>query len=318
MRDNGVTRRAPRLVVSESSPRLPLFVTRLPYVSDGMKSSGKLFLIALALACASPAGWAATITVKGSDTMVILAQKWAEVYMSKNPATKIQINGSGSGTGFAALQNQTTDLCNASRKIRASEIAGCLKSFGHRPTEYQVALDGLSVYVHDSSPVTELTVEQVRLIFTGRIRNWNQVGGQDAPITLYSRENNSGTYEFFKEHVLDGRDFAASAQTVQGTAAVLEVVARDKNGIGYGGAAYGKGAKHLAIKMDKDSPAIEPTEETVVHGTYPFWRHLFIYVNPAVDTGGVAAYLRWIRSDDGQKVVQEVGYFPLPAGLRAK
>ncbi|MCL4176927.1 MAG: PstS family phosphate ABC transporter substrate-binding protein [Verrucomicrobia bacterium] len=258
----------------------------------------------------------ADITVKGSDTMVILAQKWAEVYMANNPSIKIQVTGGGTGTGFAALQNQQTDLCNASRKIRAKEIETCIRAFGKRPTEYRVALDGLSVYVNAENPVSELTVEQLELIFTAKIRNWKELGGPDLPITVYSRENSSGTYEFFKEHVLQGKDFAASAQTMPGTAAVLQAVAKDPKGIGYGGAAYGAGAKHLNIKKDEASPAFEPTEENVVNGAYPISRHLFIYVNPALDKGDVANYLKWIRSDEGQAVVKDVGYFPLPANLR--
>ncbi len=270
------------------------------------------------LALSSVAAHAGKITVKGSDTLVVQAQKWAEIYMGKKPETKIQVTGGGTGIGFAALQNNATDLCNASRKIRAQEIAECIKAFGKRPTEYKVALDGLSVYVHESSPLKELTVEQVRLIFTGKIKNWKEVGGPDARIVLYSRENSSGTYEFFKEHVLEGKDFAASAQTMPGTAAVLQAVAKDKNSIGYGGAAYGAGAKHLAIKKDESSPAIEPTEETVVKGTYPIWRYLYIYVNPAIDKGEISAYLNWIRSEEGQKVVKDVGYFPLPLHLRQK
>ena len=259
---------------------------------------------------------AGNITVKGSDTLVILAQKWAEVYMAKNPDTKIQVTGGGTGTGFAAMQNQTTDLCNASRKIKAKEIETCIKAFGKRPTEYKVCLDGLSVYVHADNPVKELTVAQLEGIFTGKVKNWKEVGGPDAEIVLYSRENSSGTYEFFKEHVLQGKDFAANAQTMQGTAQVLQAVANDKKAIGYGGAAYGAGAKHLSIKKDSSSPAVEPSEETIVNGTYPIWRYLYIYVNPALDKDEVAAYLNWIRSDDGQKVVKDVGYFPLPAKLR--
>lgn len=255
---------------------------------------------------------AGNITVKGSDTMVILGQKWAEVYMGKTTGVKIQVTGGGTGTGFAALQNQTTDLCNASRKIKKTEEVNCIKAFNKRPTEYIVAIDGLSVYVHESNPVKELSVPQIEAIFTGKVRNWKEVGGPDAPIVLYSRENNSGTYEFFKEHVLQGKDFAANAQTMPGTAAVLQAVAKDKNGIGYGGAAYGVGAKHLNIKQDDQSPAYEPTEENVVGQKYPIWRHLFIYVNPALDKGEVNAYLQWIRSEDGQKVVKTVGYFPLP------
>ncbi len=256
------------------------------------------------------------ITVKGSDTLVIVAQKWAETYMGKNSGTLIQVTGGGTGTGFAALQNQTTDLCNASRKIKPAEQLNCVKAFGKRPTEYKVCLDGLAVYVSADNPLQELTVAQVGDIFTGKLKNWKQVGGPDAPITLYSRENNSGTYEFFKEHVLQGKDFAASAQTMPGTAAVLQAVVKDKLGIGYGGAAYGAGAKHLAIKKDDSSPAIEPSEENVIKGIYPIWRYLFIYVNPTLDKGAVAKYLTWIRSDDGQKVVKDVGYFPLPKHLR--
>jgi phosphate transport system substrate-binding protein len=260
---------------------------------------------------------AGNITVKGSDTLVILAQKWAEVYMQKNAETKIQVTGGGTGTGFAALQNQTTDLCNASRKIRAKEIESCIKAFGKRPTEYKVALDGLSVYVNEANGIEEISIPQLEGIFTGKIRNWKDVGGIDAPIILYSRENSSGTYEFFKEHVLGGKDFAASAQTMPGTAAVLQAVAKEKNGIGYGGAAYGQGAKHLKVKKTETSEAVEPTEENIVTAKYPIWRHLFIYVNPALDKGEVAQYLKWIRSDAGQQVVKDVGYFPLPKQLRA-
>lgn len=276
----------------------------------------KTGLAAIAFWVVGPAH--ADITVKGSDTMVILAQKWAEVYMGQNAGTKIQVTGGGTGTGFAALQNQTTDLCDASRKIKAKEIEACIKAFGKRPTEYKVAIDGLSIYVSADNPLQEISRAQLEGIFTGKLKNWKAVGGPDAPITVYSRENSSGTYEFFKEHVLQGKDFAASAQTMPGTAAVLQAVAKDKNGIGYGGAAYGAGAKHLAVKADDSSPAIEPTEENVVSQKYPIWRYLFIYVNPALDKGDVAAYLKWIRSDAGQGVVKDVGYFPLPASLREK
>ena len=280
-----------------------------------MKNMKSISLLVAALALAGSAN-AGNITVKGSDTLVVLAQKWAETYMSKNAETKIQVTGGGTGTGFAALQNKTTDLCNASRKIKPAEQASCIKAFGKRPTEYKVCLDGLSVYVSADNPVKELTVAQVAGIFNGKTKNWKEVGGADAPITVYSRENSSGTYEFFKEHVLQGKDFASRAQTMPGTAAVLQAVAKDKNGIGYGGAAYGAGAKHLAIKKDDASAAIEPTEENVVNGTYPIWRYLFVYVNPALDKGDIAKYLAWIRSDEGQKVVKDVGYYPLPKSLR--
>ncbi len=277
----------------------------------------KAFTILALVAATSISALAGNITVKGSDTLVILAQKWAEVYMGQHADTKIQVSGGGSGIGFAALQSQTTDLCDASRKAKPAEIANCIKTFGARPTEYKVALDGLSVYVNPENTLKELTVAQVGDIFTGKIKNWKEVGGPDAPITVYSRENSSGTYEFFKEHVLKGKDFAASAQTMPGTAAIVQAVMKDKNGIGYGGAAYGGSSKLLAIKKTEVSPAILPTEENVISGTYPIWRHLFVYVNPALDKGEVAAYLTWIRSDDGQKYVKDIGYYPLPKNLRS-
>jgi phosphate transport system substrate-binding protein len=278
----------------------------------------KKTLLTLALAAATGiSALAGTITVKGSDTLVILAQKWAEVYMGQHADVKIQVSGGGSGIGFAALQNQTTDLCDASRKAKSSEIANCLKAFNARPVEYKVALDGLSVYVNPENPLTELTVAQVGDIFTGKIKNWKEVGGPDEPITVYSRENSSGTYEFFKEHVLKGHDFVSSAQTMPGTAAIVQAVMKDKNSIGYGGAAYGGNSKLLNIKKDDSTPAIAPTEENVVNGTYPIWRHLYVYVNPALDKGEIAAYLKWIRSDDGQKYVKDIGYYPLPKNLRS-
>jgi phosphate transport system substrate-binding protein len=282
----------------------------------GVKTLIKLFCVVAALAGLSAGAFAGNITVKGSDTLLILAQKWAEAYGQLHTNVIFAVSGGGTGTGFAALQNQTTDLCDASRKAKAAEIANCLKAFSARPTEYKVALDGLSVYVNPESPLKELTIAQVGDIFTGKIKNWKEVGGPDAPITVYSRENSSGSYEFFKEHVLKGHDFAASAQTMPGTAAIVQAVLKDKNGIGYGGAAYGGGSKLLAIKKDDASPAIDPTEENVESGTYPIWRYLYVYVNPALDKGEIAAYLNWIRSDDGQKYVKDVGYFPLPKNLR--
>jgi len=281
-----------------------------------MKRITQLFSIVILVAGMTVSALAGSITVKGSDTLLILAQKWAETYMGQHSDVKIQVSGGGSGIGFAALQNQTTDLCDASRKAKSAEIANCIMAFVKRPTEYKVALDGLSVYVNGENPINQLTIDQLGGIFTGKIKNWKEVGGPDAPITIYSRENSSGTYEFFKEHILQGQDFAASAQTMPGTAAILQAVSKDKGGIGYGGAGYGTGAKHLSVKKDDSSPAIEPTEENVENQTYPIWRYLYVYVNPALDKGDISAYLNWIRSDDGQKIVKDVGYYPLPKNLR--
>ena len=256
------------------------------------------------------------ITVKGSDTMVILGQKWAETYMKKHPGTTVQVTGGGSGTGIAALLNATTDICDASRSMKPSEVADFVKKFKTRPHEYKMCLDALSVYVHKSNPLTQLSFPQLEGIFTGKITNWKAVGGPDAPISLYGRENSSGTYEFFKEHVLNKKDFAATTKTMPGTAAVIQGVAKDEASIGYGGIAYGEGVKALKISKLEGGTAIEPKEETVLNGTYPISRYLFNYVSPAKDSGAVAEYLTWCLSDDGQAVVKDVGYFPLPKNLR--
>jgi phosphate transport system substrate-binding protein len=261
---------------------------------------------------------AGNITVKGSHTLAVLAQKWAEVYMGEHKDVKIQISGGGDGGGFTALQDQTTDLCDASRQAKAAEIANCRAAFGgKRPTEYKVALDGISVYVNPENPVTELTVEQVSDIFTGKINNWKEVGGPDAPIMVYSREIKSDTYEFFKEKVLKGKNLPLTVQTMAGTRAIAQAVVKDKNGIGYGGVANGGNSKLVSIKKDENTQAIAPTEENVMNGTYPISRHLYVYVNPNLDKGEIAAYLNWIRSDDGQKYVKDTGYYPLPKYLRS-
>jgi phosphate transport system substrate-binding protein len=284
-----------------------------------MKTLIKSAIAIATIAVVTTSAQAANITMKGSDTLVILAQKWAEVYLQKKSDTKVQVTGGGSGTGFAALQNQQTDIANASRPIKSKEIAECLKTFGKRPTEYKVALDGLSVYVNEQNPTQQLSIEQLRSIFTGKTRNWKDVGGPDLPITVYSRENSSGTYEFFKENVLSGQDFVASAQAMQampGTAAVLQAVAKDSKGIGYGGAAYGAGAKHLKVSKETGGQAIEPNEESIIGRTYPIWRYLYVYVNPNLDKGAVRDYINWLRGEEGQALVKDVGYFPLPKELR--
>jgi len=275
----------------------------------------KTLIIAI-LAAAAITAQAQNVTVKGSDTMVILGQKWAETYMKKNPGVTVQVTGGGSGTGIAALLNGSTDICNSSRPMKSTEIADCVKKFKSRPHEYKTCMDALSVYVHKDNPIESLSFPQMEGIFTGKITNWKQVGGPNAPISLYGRENSSGTYEFFKEHVLNKKDFAASTKTMPGTAAVIQGIAKDKAGIGYGGIAYGEGVKHLKVSKTDGGEAIEPNEATVLAGKYPISRYLFNYIAPAKDNGAAASYISWCLSDEGQAVVKDVGYFPLPKNLR--
>jgi len=276
-----------------------------------MKST--VLMLALFVLCAAVAalnGQQRNITLKGSDTIVILGQRWAEVYMGKNPGVTIQVTGGGSGTGIAALINGTTEIAESSRPMKDKEKEEVKAKRGNEVLELPVAVDGLAVYVHESNPVSELTLQQIKAIYTGQIKNWKEVGGRDDRILLYSRENNSGTYAYFKEHVLENADFHPTAQTLPGTAAVINALAKDRRGIGYGGIAYGKGIKHLKVKRDASSPAVEPTMENVLTSKYPISRFLYWYFAGA-PTGDLKALSLWVLSKEGQTVVEKVGYYPL-------
>lgn len=250
------------------------------------------------------------ITVKGSDTMVIMAQRWAEVYMSLNPSAKIQVTGGGSGTGISALINGTTDICNASRPMKAAEREKLKERFGTLGVEIKSARDGLAVYVQETSPIKELSLAQIKGIYTGEITNWKEVGGPDSKIIVYGRENNSGTYVYFKDFVLGGKDYMAGMQSMPGTAAVVNAVSKDKYAIGYGGAAYAKGVRLIKVKKDANSEGYEPNAENVKSGNYPITRFLYMYIKNK-PTGDLKKYIDWILSDEGQSIVVKVGYFPI-------
>jgi phosphate transport system substrate-binding protein len=266
-----------------------------------------------ALASIAPfvtAAQAAPVTIKGSDTMVILGQRWAEEYMGKHPDAQIQVTGGGSGTGISALINGTTDICQSSRSMKPAEKAKLRDRYSTTGVEVVVARDGLAVYVHASNPLTEITMPQLKDIFTGKVTNWKDIGGPDARIIVYSRENSSGTYVFFKEHVLEGRDFSPRAQTMPGTASVVNAVSKEKFGIGYGGAAYAKGIKILKVKKDAASPGIMPDLKTVTDGTYALARPLFFYLKSA-PSGDIKSFVDFVLSGDGQAVASKVGYYPV-------
>jgi phosphate transport system substrate-binding protein len=255
------------------------------------------------------AGRGARVSVKGSDTMVILGQKWADTYMKEHPGMVVAVTGGGSGTGIAQLINGTADIAQSSRPMKDEEKAKIQEATGAPVEEHTVARDGVTVYVHTSNPVTRLSLDQLKGIYTGQVKNWKEVGGPDLAITIYSRENSSGTYVFFKEHVLGGDDFAATAQTLPGTAAVVNAVMKDKSGIGYGGIAYGSGIKHVGIE-GKDGSVVEPTEATIKDGTYALSRPLYWYLTAKTPEAG-RTLLAWVTAPEGQAVVKEVGYFPV-------
>jgi phosphate transport system substrate-binding protein len=267
-----------------------------------------LFLAAV-LAAVPALASAQTLTVKGSDTMVILAQRWAEAYMKQAAGRKVQVTGGGSGTGIAALVNGTTDIANASRAMKDAERAKVRDRFNVLPAETAVAKDGVAFYVHESNPLAQITVAQLKAIYVGDVTNWKALGGKDEPIVVYSRENSSGTYVFVKEKVLGNEDYAAAAQTLPGTAAVVNAVAREPKGIGYGGAAYAKGVKELKV-VGADGHGYLPTAENVRSGAYPLSRPLFMYTR-GKPQGAAKAFIEFCLSAEGQAIATQVGYFPV-------
>lgn len=255
-------------------------------------------------------GGSNAISIKGSDTMVILGQRWAEAYMNLNKGLTIQVTGGGSGTGIAALINGSTDICASSRPMKEKEKQQVRARQTKDVKEIPVALDGLAIYVHESNPLKDISLAQLKSIYTGKLTNWKELGGDDATIVVYSRENNSGTYVYFLEHVLQNADFAAEVQNLPGTAAVVNAVSKDRRSIGYGGIGYGKGARTVPVRQDDKAAAVEPTLANVQNGSYPISRELFFYI-VGEPRENVKAFIDWTLSEGGQKICQEVGYYPL-------
>ena len=261
-------------------------------------------------AMASCSSTASVITIKGSDTMVQLCQRWAEKYMKDHPKIRIQVTGGGSGTGISALINGTTDICAASRPIKDAEKTKLKEKYGSTGIEIRTAKDGLSIFLNNENAVKELSFEQIKGMYMGTIINWKQVGGTDAKIILYGRENSSGTYSFLKENVLGGADFSSSMQALPGTAAVVNAVQRDPNGVGFGGAGYAKGVKEAAVRNSAEEATYLPTEENVNSGKYPITRFLYFYLRQEPD-GDMKEFIKWVVGSEGQEVVKNEGFFPV-------
>lgn len=277
-------------------------------------------LIAMLALLSAPSAFAKNITVKGSDTIVTMGQRWAEEYMKLHPEVSIQVTGGGSGVGIAALVNGTTDLANASRKIKDKEVDKARQA-GYYPEEIKVAIDSLAIVVNKENPVNTLTMKQIMGIYTGKINNWSEVGGPDKAIIRYCRESSSGTYQFVKEFVLKNADYAADCQTMPGTSAVTNAVTKDPNAIGFGGVGYfvnQPSLKVLSVKKDEKASPVSPMKadgtvdyEAAWNKVYPIWRYLYVYAGMK-PRGEIKAYLDWIVSPEGQKIVEKEGFVPLP------
>jgi phosphate transport system substrate-binding protein len=255
----------------------------------------------------SGSGGKQSLTIKGSDTMVQLAQAWAEAFMKKHPEISVSVTGGGSGTGIKALINKSCDIANSSRPMEEDEK----QSAGGNVKEFVVAQDGLSVVVHPSNPVNELSLAQLKDIYTGKVTNWKQFGGPDQKIVVNSRESSSGTFKFFQEHVLNKEPFANTVMLQPATSQIVETVAQDKGGVGYVGLGYvTSSVKPLKIKKDPASPAVEATVENVLNQTYPLARPLYNYTvgdpNPAGKT-----WLDWVQGPEGQAIVKKLDFVPI-------
>jgi phosphate transport system substrate-binding protein len=284
-------------------------------------------LMAAVAGCAKPAPaptppsgeLSGTFNIIGSNTVTPLSTVWAEEFMKIHPKVNIAVSGPGSGAGIAALINGTTDICQASRKIKAKEIDQA-KANGVTPYETTVALDALSVAVHPSNPVSELTFAQLSAIYTNQVTSWREVGGSDAPIVVISRDTNSGTHVFFKEHVVQMQGLETENKDLEYGTEVLFLpsteqgvteVANNPNAIFYPGLGYVTDAvKLLAIKKTADDPAVLPSVETALDGSYPVARPLLYYTN-GEPTDIIKAFVDYCLSAEGQQMVTDVGYVPL-------
>lgn len=264
-------------------------------------------------------GGGSSINIIGSNTVTPLSSVWAEEFMEAYPDVSIAVSGPGSGVGIAALINGTTDICQASRKIKQSEIDQA-EANGVEPYEIQVATDALSVVVHPSNPVSELTIVQLSAIYTGELSNWNEVGGDDVEIVAIARDTNSGTHVFFKEQVVQMKGLLTEDESLEYGGDVLMLpsteegigqVADNPNAIFYPGLGYvTEEVKPLAIKQTADSTGVLPSVQTALDGTYPIARPLLFYTD-GEPTGVIKDFIDYCLSSEGQEKVIEVGYVPL-------
>ena len=258
---------------------------------------------------------AKTIENKGSDTLVNLALAWAEAYMQAHPNVNISVTGGGSGTGIAAMINGTVSIANASREMKPEEVAAA-KANGISPVEFIVARDAIAVVVNPSNPVQHLTIQQISNIYTGRIKNWREVGGENRPIVLLSRESNSGTYVYFLENVIRMENskskllFSPDTLLMPSSEGISSEIRQNPNTIGYDGLGYVTGdQKVIAVSKNENGPFVIPSAATVKDGSYPVARPLYVYTAGQPE-GQIKDYIEWILNG-GQTLVAKLGFVPL-------
>jgi len=263
-----------------------------------------------------------TIANIGSDTMVNLAIAWADAYSKVDPTVSVEVNGGGSGQGVAALINDSCDIANCSRKFEEKEIADFnAKHPGKEPKEFMVGYDALSVFVHKDNPLNEISIEELQQMYSkdGKLAKWSELGVSNIPgakgdeIILVSRQNNSGTYHYFREAIVGkANEMRLGTVDMNGSKDVVDLISKTPNAIGYSGMGYATPmVKHLKVSRKKGEPAVEPTIATTLDKSYPVARPMFMYT-AGEPTPEAKKYLDWIMSDAGQKIVEETGYVPVP------
>lgn len=266
-----------------------------------------------------------TLQIKGSDTMVNVAQAWAEEYKKVNPDVDIEVSGGGSGVGIAALERGTIDIATASRNMKPDEFEQTKRNTGKEPKEYIVGYDALAIYCNKDNPIKQISLEQLAQIFKegGSITKWSQLGitipGSNSDvIVLVSRQSSSGTYEFFREHVLLKQDFRLGSRDMNGSKEVVELISSTKTAIGYSGMGYATdGIKMLNVAVKPGDTAYAPNVENTIAKKYPLARSLQMYTLGEPE-GAEKAFIDWIMSDAGEKILQENGYVPLPKSNQAQ
>jgi phosphate transport system substrate-binding protein len=271
-----------------------------------MKSMFKKFLVAL-LIFSSNISLAQKVVIKGSDSVLPLGQKVAEQFMKSNKNVNISVVGGGSGVGIAALIDGTTQIAMTSRPIKMDEKLK-LQAAGRQYKEVKIAYDALSIIVNPGNKVTQLTREQIEGIFTGKIKNWKEVGGDDMKIVAYARETSSGTYEFFKEHLLNRKNYASTCLNMPASGSVVQSVSQTKGAIGYVGLAYvDKSVKAIGVSTDKGKTYVKPSIATAKNKTYPIVRPLYFYY-PSKSEATVKSFIDYVIGKTGQGLVSQIGY----------
>jgi phosphate transport system substrate-binding protein len=284
-----------------------------------MKLFKALLLCCLIVSCSSPqqnAGSGASIQIKGSDTIVNLVQIWAERFVYNKPNVNVGVTGGGSGTGFAALFNGTCDIAMSSREIEGKEKI-IAQSKNVYPLEFKVGLDGLAILVNKDNPVDNLTISQLRDIFTAKITNWKEVGGYDKKIVILSRESDSGTHMFFKEHVIRGGDknskieFSVHSLLMPSSQAIYDEILQNPHALGYVGMGFiNDKVKAISVSIDGSGEYVYPTSENVLSGKYPISRPLYLYTNGS-PKGLTKDFIDYSLSNEGQKIVLETDFVPI-------